>query len=458
MDETDPSVSARHAGGRFSRRTLLKGIGGAGALLGASALTAGCGSALGAGLTRTQLDPNSITYWNLFGGGDGVRMVSMEDTYQAAHGSGSLTSSTFAWGDPYYTKLILATVGHQAPDVAVAHLTRMQNLAQASLLTPITDEMLSSVGLSGSSFNPLAWANQKRDGQNYAIPLDTHPLVMFYNAEVCKKAGLLDSNGKLKKITGESQWEAALAAASKATGGYAFTCANVSETATPWRLFQTWYWQRNGAKPFLSNSGQNLTVSEPDAIATLKYMDRMRQKGWLAPATDYAGAETMMFTGKAAFYMEGEWEITTAQGISGLKFGMVPVPQIWDKPAAQADSHTFVLPKKDRTDAQTLRSMTFIKQMLDQSQTWAEGGHVPAYLRTLSSAKYKALEPQSDYVSAAEHAVYDPLAWYSGSGSVFENIVGSQIALVQQGQVSPQAGLGAAIDQLQPYLSAQNPL
>ena len=57
-------------------------------------------------------------------------------------GPASLQAATFAWGNPYYTKLSLATLGDKPPDVAVSHLTRAQNLAQANLLTPITDEML----------------------------------------------------------------------------------------------------------------------------------------------------------------------------------------------------------------------------------------------------------------------------------------------------------------------------
>ena len=43
----------------------------------------------------------------------------------------------------------------------------------------------------------------------------------------------------------------------------------------------------------------------------------------------------------------------------------------------------------DRSDDQVLRAMTFIKSMLDQSLTWAKGGHIPAYLPTLNSAEYR---------------------------------------------------------------------
>lgn len=447
------------AGSRgISRRALLRAAGLTAAGIGAGTLLSGCGSPLAAGLAGGSLDPGVVAFWNLFGGGDGVRLQTMLDAYKAKHGADSLTASTFAWGDPYYTKVTLATVGDKAPNVAVSHLTRMQNLAAADLLTPITDEMLTSVGLKAADFNQNAWKNQQRDGKNYAIPLDTHPFVLFYNVDVCQKAGLLASDGSLKPIQGIEQWEAAMTAAQKATGAYALGVANVGDFATPWRLFQTLYSQMDGSTPFLGDSGKTITVNEDLAVKTLEYIGRMSSQGWIPKAADYGGAETLMFTGQAAFYLEGEWELTTAQDVKDFKFGMAPIPQLFDKKAVQADSHTFVLPKLDRTAEQLTRDMGFIKFMLEQSMTWAQGGHIPTYLPTLNSAEYRALEPQAQYSSVADYTVFDALAWYSGSGSSFENIVGSNIALVQQGLSTASNALSGIRTQLGPYLNAANPL
>ncbi|ROQ38608.1 multiple sugar transport system substrate-binding protein [Frondihabitans sp. PhB188] len=440
----------------FSRRAFL---GGALAAAGTVAL-AGCAtSPIGAGLVGSPLNPDQLIFWNLFGGGDGSRMQTMEAGYEKQHGgSGALQATVFAWGNPYYSKLTLATVGNKPPDVAVAHLTRAKPLWDGGILDPITEADLASVGLSSTDFNQASWDAQKTDGKNIAIPLDTHPLVMFFNSDVVGKAGLLDSDGKLKDLTGLDAFESALAAIAKVTGGTAITVGNVNENATPWRVFTTLYHQINGVSPFLSDNGAKISVDEDAFVKVLTKIQEWVKKGWLNKGLDYAGAQTQMFTGKAGFYLEGEWEITTAQSIKGLKFGMVPIPNLFDKPAAQADSHTFVLPRKDRTPEQRKQAMTFIKSMLDQSQTWAMGGHVPAYLPTLDSSAYKALEPQADYASAAGYAIYDDPAWYGGSGSTFENTVGAQLGLVQQLAVSPQGALSAIKGQLKVYTNTPSPL
>ena len=60
------------------------------------------------------------------------------------------------------------------------------------------------------------------------------------------------------------------------------------------------------------------------------------------------------------------------------------------------------------------------------------------------------MTPQSNYVKAADAAVYDPDGWYSGSGSNFEIIVGSSVGAVIAGQLAPKA----AVSQIRSKLSA----
>ena len=119
----------------LSRRQLLRGMG---ALtlggVAASSLSA-CGAApVLSGLSVAHRQAGSLDYWNLFGGGDGVRMEAMEAGFRKRYPDIGLSAVTLAWGNPYYTKLSLATLGEKPPDVAVAHLTRMKTLVAADLV------------------------------------------------------------------------------------------------------------------------------------------------------------------------------------------------------------------------------------------------------------------------------------------------------------------------------------
>lgn len=429
--------------------------------LGAAAvpLLAGCSTPVSAGLFGGKLSPKTLVYWNLFGGGDGTRMQTMEAGYRKQYGPDSLQATTFAWGNPYYTKVTLATVGNKPPDVAVSHLTRAKPLWDGGLLEPITDDDLASVGLKPSDFRKRPWDAQRTAGHTIAIPLDTHPIVMFFNTDVCRKAGLEIGPKGLQTFTDMADFEKAMAAISAVTKGPAMTIANTGgETATPWRVFWTFYNQHAQATPFLSDNGARLTVNEDVFVDVTSRLQSWVKKGWVNRSLDYATAESFLFTGKTGLYLEGEWEITTAQSVKGLAFGMVPIPTLYDKAASQADSHTFILPRKNRAPEEKLQAMKFIRSMMDQSLTWAKGGHIPAYLPVADSAAYKALRPQADYAAAAETAVYDDPAWYGGSGSTFENIVGAQLGLVQQLAITPRQALDAIKNQLRVYLDTPSPL
>ncbi|HEV8567665.1 MAG TPA: extracellular solute-binding protein [Actinoplanes sp.] len=432
--------------GPISRRTLFRG---ALAGIGAAAL-GGCSSPVGAGLANTPLDPGTVEYWNLFGGGDGVRMQQMQDGYRKANPNTPLQAVTLAWGNPYYTKLSLATVGAKPPNVAVSHLTRMKTLQEADLLQELHPEDLARHGMSAEMFNKRAWDAGLVNGKIYAIPLDTHPFVLFYNTKICGQAGLLDGAGNLKPIKGPDAFLDALTRVQKVTGQYGATHGINADTATPWRLFQTMYSQLGGQ--VLADNGTKVVLDDAKAKQVLDYLRTLTVEKKLMPGSiDYQGAIALFASGASGFHLNGEWEISTFQ-TAKMPFSMTLVPNIFGgQYAVQADSHTLILPRRgDQTRAQLDLSLGFIKSLLDQSMTWAEGGHVPAWLPFAQSDAYKKLTPQSNYAAAADAAVYDQPGWYSGSGSNFEIVMGSAIGGVEAGQLTPEA----AITQIRSQLTA----
>jgi multiple sugar transport system substrate-binding protein len=438
----------------LTRRDLLRGAAG----LGVGLSLAGCSTPVLSGLTTSDSLPGTVDYWNLFGGGDGVRMTQMMDAFSKAHPDITLKGVTLSWGNPYYTKLSLATLGDKPPDVAIAHLTRAKTLVGSGLLEELRLEDLTRVGITPQQLDQTAWQAQLVDGKAYAVPLDTHPFVMFYNTDICKKAGLLDSGGKLMTLDSPEKFTDAMQKAKAVTNGYGGVVAIINDTSTPWRMFQSLYSQLGGE--VLADDGEKVVIDDAKATQVLTFLQSLTKSGLFPAAIDYQGAIAAFANGQAGFYFEGEWEISTFQ-TAKMPFSMTLFPNLYggSKYSVQADSHTLVIPKQPNTDQARLdRSLLFIKSMLDQSNTWAEGGHVPAWLPYRDSAAYKALTPQSNYAAAAEGAVYDPPGWYSGSGSNFEIITGSAIATVQGGQQSPAAALAQMRSQLENLATTASPI
>ena len=433
-----------------SRRDLLRTAG----LLVAGGAAAGgltgCADQVASGFTGSAPSSNVLTYWNLLGGGDGVRMKQMEAVYQKQNPAVDLEAVTLTWGNPYYTKLSLATLGAQPPDVAISHLTRVPTLAGADLLQPFEPEDLARHGMHPDKFVQRALDRATIGGKIYAIPLDTHPFVMFYNTELADKAGLLDSDGNLVSLDSEDGFIEALHKAKEATGGWGGAVATIGDIATPWRFFFSLYGQLGGK--LLMGSAPEEILEPEKAIRAAALMRRLTVEEKVLPTTiDYGGAIALFANSRSAFFFQGEWEVSTFV-TSKLPFSMTKFPNLMGGTyAVQADSHSFVLPGKQPFERERLdRVLGFVRSMLDQSITWAEGGHIPTWLPVQEGAKYRSIKPQSNYADAAESAVYDPPAWYSGSGSNFEQVAGSALGGVLAGRTAPEA----AIRQIQQGISA----
>lgn len=421
-------MSGKVKRGRMTRRAFLERAAALGVSAGAAlTLLDACGS--------SAASSTNLAYWNLFGGGDGVRMLQMQNDFTSANPRINLEAITLAWGEPYYTKLAMAAAGGRPPDVSISHMTRMLPFAQGGLLDPFDLSELAKYGVTESDFLPLLWQRAHYNGQLYAIPLDTHPFVLYYNTDICKKAGLLDASGNLKPLQGPDALISALKAAQKVTGAWGLALSIANADVTTWRLFYTLYSQLGGK--VLSANNQQLVLDQAKAQQAIAFMDDLTQTSKVAsPTTDYGGAVALFASGKAGFFWEGEWEITTFQ-TSNTPFSMAPFPNVFGGGQSQADSHTFVLPRQASVDPERrAAAYQFISFMLKDSLVWAHGGHIPAYLPVANSSAYQQLKPESNYAGVASSTVIDPTAWFSGSGSEFETVVSTALQASMEGQLS----------------------
>lgn len=420
-----------------------KFLGAVGALAAGGALS-GCGSVVGQAFTGAAGPSSLLNFWHPFTGGDGEQLVQMQSAYRKRNPATDLKSTTMVWGAPYYTKLTLATLGHRPPQVAITHISRLPTLAASGLLRPVSHGELEAHGLGAGRFEKTALQRARYDGEVYALPLDTHPFVLYSHTGVAKKAGLLDGDGKLTDVDGPEKFLDALRAAKEATGAWGGAIATVKDPAMCWRLW--WSLYRQLGADLVSDGGRKVIMDMGAAEEALAYIRRLTAEK-LVPeyANPNGGAITLLTTGKAGFLMDGEWQLLAVRGALKDKFDIRAFPRIFhDAPyACAADSHAFILPSAPSAEAQRVdEALDFVRSMLDASLDWTKGGHVPAWEPTARSAAYRRLEPQSHYADAAGGAAYDPAAWYSGADSNLYRRFGEVVASVLGGETRP--GPGAA--------------
>ena len=429
-----------------TRRRLLGGaaaLGGA-ALLGVTAT----GSPFGRG-------DRTVSFWHLFSGGDGERLAVMLDDYAKSDAGIEVEPLTLTWGPPYYTKLALAAAGNRPPDVAAFHASRLGAYAPQGLLTPLEPELLARHGITEDKFLPEVWKRGQFQGRQYLVPLDTHPLVLYYNKDLAKKANLLEGD-QLKQLKGEQEVLDAFTAMKEATGqsGVSFEIRGVML----WRIWTTFYAQLGGA-PMFTPDGQELTMDDAKAEQAIAFMTEMTQGRKVAPSDlDYPAAVANFQNGTAGFMLNGAWEVPTFEAAE-LPYDIAPIPTVFDKEANWADSHAFCIPQsKGRSEERLDSAVAFIAGMLERGQTWAEGGHVPSWQPVVESEKYQTLEPQSHYAVAAERATAGPSVWFGGAGSELENEAYAAIQGSLTGSTNPAGAVRQFRNAIEQFLDKPSPV
>jgi len=430
----------------LSRRQFLT----AASLTAAAALLTGCapGSTPGTG-------PQTLQFWHLLSGGDGVTMSQLLQKVNDAQNAFRIRPTVLAWGTPYYTKLAMAGAGGRAPDVAIMHATRTVGWAPGGLLDPWDLDRLADLGVDDSTFPKPIWEKGFVGEQMFSVALDAHPFVAMFNTDICDAAGVLDSDGALQQTTSPEEFLEQLRAIGGQASGHALSYGYLGDGAQMWRLFYTLYSQHGS--PIELPAGGKAVMDKDVAVESLSFMRTLLDGEIAAAQADYGTAVAEFSTGKSGMLFTGVWELRTMQNAK-LRFDATMIPTLYGTPAVYADSHSFVLPHQTHADP-VKRDLTyqFVADMLKGSFGWAEAGHIPAFLPVTDSPDYADLLPQAHYAEAAKHVVYDPTAWFTGSGSNFQGEFGAAVQNVLLTGDDPVAAIDRFEERVNTMLAQPNP-
>lgn len=350
-----------------------------------------------------------ILFWSPFSGSDGPFMKKIVDKYNGSQDQYKVNFVIQPNGE-YYKQLDVAlSTGKESPDMMIMHVDQVPTYASKDQLQPI-DEIAAGAGINKADFADAATTYSTLDGKWYSIPLDIHPLVMYYNKDLFDKAGIAAAP------TNRTEFDDAVQKLTdKEKGVYGY----VVPTLWPQQfIFPTLVWQNGGE---LWN-GTDVAYNSPEAVEMVQWLRGMVDNGVSPGNVQQDGENTLFLQGKNAIQFNGPW-MKSQFDEAGLNYGVAPVPQIGKaKQAVFAGSHGFVIPKSVTDAAKTAGIGDFLKYVSTNSMDWAESGQALASKPMLESDAFKALTFQNNVASAFSYVQFAPnvLNW----GTISEPIWG----------------------------------
>ncbi len=342
-----------------------------------------------------------ITFWTLFSGGEGHIMTEFIETFNETHPEITVKAQKIDWLE-YYNKLLTGLISGQPPDVAIMHLSVLPDYASKGVLTPVKDFVPKTFL---DEYLPNIIEQAHYDGELVALPLDTHPLVFYYNKKVLESADLVDANGNPKVPQTWDEYIEWGRAVKNATGDYGASLDKFGMLGERW--FIALYNQLGGS--FYDEEAGKVIVDKDLAekvyeIINASYADE------ITPVTDYDGGEALFINDKAAYHLNGVWAMAVYPDTEGLDFGVTQVPAIeGSKHYTWGDSHAIIFPRAPKQDKEKQQAaVTFAKWVVEHSYEWAKAGHLPVIKKVLESDEFLALPMREDYLEAAANAVLAP--------------------------------------------------
>lgn len=403
-----PSTAGGGAGASAAASTAAGGTGASaaasmaagGASAAASTAAGGASAAAGGGMALpAECSSVELAYWNPFSGPDGPFMNTLVEQFQTANPQVTVNVTTINNNDPpgaYYNRIGTAKASNQLPDVVIVHADQLATQAFRNTIRPI-DELVSQIGIQESDFPEAVWGPGQVAGKRYSVPLDIHPMTMFYNEDLLKAAGV-----NSPPTNGEQFAQAAQAMTQGENKGFMLTTGFPVQ-----QIFQQMLHQYGGSE--FNEDGTKATWNSEAGVQALQWMKDVQSKyGEVNLETD---AELNSFrSGTLGMAWNGIWQTTSLTG-DQVEFAgrATAVPQIGPNPGTWAGSHQLALARQETEDpCRTAAGGMLIKYLVDNSVEWAKAGQIPASNTVRESEAFKAVEPQASIAPSVEGAFFPP--------------------------------------------------
>lgn len=387
----------------------------------------------------------TLTFWNGFTGPDRPALEGIVKKWNDANPNVQIAMEIMPW-DSLFQKLMPALTTGSGPDLIAFDSTNIPQFAKAGVIAPL-DDLYGANGLDPAIFPKAALDTYKYGGKMYGAPMNFATLLMYYNKDLLKAAGLPER----APANWDEMAEWVVKLTKPGAGGtpdqYGMSIA-ARETIPVWPIL---FWAGGG--DFVANGKS--TVNTPENLSTLKLWGGLiRDKKVSATGLTGATADKLFETKKAALTVTGPW-MTSGFTAAGLNYDVAPIPAGPKGQFTLGTSVSYVVNAKigDKKSA----AYEFIKfwNSKDSQIAWALGSGFPPNRTDLTNAPELAKNPFIGRFAAVANQSRFYLPGLTTFSEIDTTALAPMIESVLYGKATPEDALKTADKQISDLLKKE---
>ncbi|XID92032.1 hypothetical protein ACF3MZ_26710 [Paenibacillaceae bacterium WGS1546] len=367
-----------------------------GSALALSLVLAGCGTGNNnAGETGgeggSQAGKIEISFINGFTGGDGAYMKKITDGFNASQDKYAIKELQ---EKDHYTKFKSGNY-----DLVVIHANNLDTYKKDGMIQEAASVM-EKAGLSADDFHQAGVDMTTLDGKMFAVPLDIHPLTMFYNKDLVAEAP--------QTYEDLTELQASLQAKDK----------NLYAAGVPSSGLVEFYLMTIAAQNGIELQQDNyLNFAQPELADALMIFNRMIYEDKISPAGLGLDGEFQAFMKEAqdsnasvqtAVALTGPWFYGAAKEKYGDQLGVASVPVLGEHQAVYGNGHTIAVSSKVTDQNKVDGIAEFFKYAFDKEHliNWADAGQAPLHKATMEAVEANKDQYPISYVNQQQFDTY----------------------------------------------------
>ncbi|MET4697612.1 sn-glycerol 3-phosphate transport system substrate-binding protein [Constrictibacter sp. MBR-5] len=317
--------------------------------------------------------------------------------------------------DDTRTKALAALKAGQPVQLSVLFSIDLFELIDQGVIVPFEDVVKTDADKAWlDSFYPSLMANGKTQGKTWGIPFQRSTIVLYYNKDAFKEAGL--DPEKAPATWADMQAMGEKLVKKDASGNVERYGVMVPSTGYPYWMFQA-FAKQNG-EVLMNQDGTETYFDKPKVVEALSYWRELGQKGVMPSGTvEWGTLRDQFLQGKTAMMWHTTGNLTAVRKGATFDFGVAMLPASKERGSPTGGGNFYIFEKASPAEREA--ALTFIKWMTapERAAQWSiDTGYVavtPAAYETETLKKYVADFPpaavardQLDH-SVAEFSVHE---------------------------------------------------